>query len=44
MNAFDGTFILVPVVDGTFIMERPTEALGKGKVNGVSHGHVTLVP
>ncbi|KAF8344952.1 Alpha/Beta hydrolase protein [Amanita rubescens] len=33
-NAFYGTFIFVPVVDGTFITERPTEALKKGKVNG----------
>lgn len=35
-NAFFGTFIFVPVVDGTFITERPTEALKKGKINGVS--------
>ncbi len=35
-NAFYGTAIFVPVVDGTFITERPTEALKKGKVNGVS--------
>ncbi len=34
-NGFYGTFIFVPVVDGTFITERPTEALKKGKVNGV---------
>ncbi len=35
-NGFYGTFIFVPVVDGTFITERPSEALKKGKVNGVS--------
>ncbi len=44
LNAFYGTFTLVPVVDGTFIMARPTEALRKGKVNGVSHGDATIVP
>ncbi|KAF8344962.1 alpha beta-hydrolase [Amanita rubescens] len=33
-NAFYGTVIFVPVVDGTFITERPTEVLQKGKVNG----------
>ncbi|KAK7461916.1 hypothetical protein VKT23_008347 [Stygiomarasmius scandens] len=34
LNAFFGTFLFVPVVDGTFILERPTEALRKRKVNG----------
>ncbi|KAK1229855.1 hypothetical protein PQX77_007073 [Marasmius sp. AFHP31] len=33
-NAFFGTFALVPVVDGTFIKQRPTQALKEGKVNG----------
>ncbi|KAJ3934689.1 MAG: Alpha/Beta hydrolase protein [Lentinula lateritia] len=33
-GGFYGTFIFVPVVDGTFIMQRPTEALAQGKVNG----------
>ncbi len=32
---FYGTFILVPVVDGEFIMQRPTLSLAQGKVNGV---------
>ncbi|KAF7327249.1 Carboxylic ester hydrolase [Mycena kentingensis (nom. inval.)] len=31
---FVGTFTLVPVVDGTFIQQRPTVALAQGKVNG----------
>ena len=34
-SAFYGTFIFVPVVDGTFIIERPTVTLSKGRVNGV---------
>ncbi|KAJ3811326.1 Alpha/Beta hydrolase protein [Lentinula aff. lateritia] len=33
-GGFYGTFLFVPVVDGTFIMQRPTEALAQGKVNG----------
>jgi len=33
-NAFYGTFIFVPVVDGTFITKRPTVALKNGKING----------
>ncbi|KAG6914514.1 hypothetical protein DXG01_016846 [Tephrocybe rancida] len=33
-NAFFGTFIFVPVVDGTFITQRPTKALEAHKVNG----------
>jgi len=35
-NGFYGTVSFVPVVDGTLIVERPTETLGKGKHNGVS--------
>ncbi|KAJ8468530.1 hypothetical protein ONZ45_g17210 [Pleurotus djamor] len=31
---FFGTFVLVPVVDGEFITQRPTEALRKRQVNG----------
>ncbi|KAF7327340.1 Carboxylic ester hydrolase [Mycena kentingensis (nom. inval.)] len=31
---FFGTFLLVPVVDGTFIRQRATQALAQGKVNG----------
>ncbi|KAL4259479.1 Carboxylic ester hydrolase [Pleurotus pulmonarius] len=33
-NGFYGTFPLVPVVDGEFIKQLPTEALQKGQVNG----------
>ncbi|KAF8824921.1 hypothetical protein HHX47_DHR7000292 [Lentinula edodes] len=31
---FYGTFVFVPVVDGSFITQRPTEAMKQGKVNG----------
>jgi len=34
-GAFFGTFPFVPVVDGTFIRQRPTQALRAGKLNGV---------
>ena len=43
VNAFYGTFIFVPVVDGTYITERPSEALRKGKINGVSCAICTLL-
>ncbi|KAF8969096.1 Alpha/Beta hydrolase protein [Flammula alnicola] len=33
-SGFFGTFIFVPVVDGTFITARPTELLKQGKLNG----------
>ncbi|GLB44902.1 putative type-B carboxylesterase lipase family protein [Lyophyllum shimeji] len=33
-SGFFGTFVFVPVVDGDFIRERPTEALRQRKVNG----------
>ncbi|KAE9408465.1 alpha/beta-hydrolase, partial [Gymnopus androsaceus JB14] len=33
-GGFFGTFVFVPVVDGTFITQRPIEALKQGKVNG----------
>jgi len=33
-SGFFGTFVFVPVVDGSFITERPTELLKAGKVNG----------
>ncbi|KAF8071639.1 Alpha/Beta hydrolase protein [Lyophyllum atratum] len=33
-SGFFGTFVFVPVVDGEFIRERPTEALKQRKVNG----------
>ncbi|KAF7344320.1 Carboxylic ester hydrolase [Mycena sanguinolenta] len=31
---FFGTFVMVPVVDGVFIQQRPTLSLAEGKVNG----------
>ncbi|KAG1779477.1 Alpha/Beta hydrolase protein [Suillus placidus] len=34
VNGFFGTFVFVPVVDGTFIVERPTVTIGKGRLNG----------
>ena len=34
-SGFFGTFVFVPVVDGSFVTERPTELLKTGKVNGV---------
>lgn len=34
-DAFFGTFAFVPVVDGTFITQRPTIALRQGKFNGI---------
>ncbi|KAG1753521.1 Alpha/Beta hydrolase protein [Suillus paluster] len=34
LNGFFGTFVFVPVVDGTFIVERPTVTISKGCLNG----------
>jgi hypothetical protein len=34
-SGFFGTSVLVPVVNGNFITERPTKLLKAGKVNGV---------
>ncbi|KAJ6577853.1 Alpha/Beta hydrolase protein [Mycena capillaripes] len=34
LGGFFGTYLLVPVVDGVFITQRPTVALMEGKVNG----------
>ncbi|KAJ7149773.1 alpha beta-hydrolase [Mycena crocata] len=31
---FFGTFVVIPVIDGTFITQSPTRALLEGKVNG----------
>ncbi|KAI9572480.1 Alpha/Beta hydrolase protein [Boletus coccyginus] len=42
-NGFYGTATFVPVVDGTLIVERPTETLGKGKHNGEALYSVTNV-
>ena len=36
LSGFYGTYIFVPVIDGMFIVERPTVTLEKGQVNGVS--------
>ena len=36
LGEFFGTYAFVPVVDGTFIVERPTVTLEKRRVNGVS--------
>ncbi|TFK73212.1 alpha/beta-hydrolase [Pluteus cervinus] len=33
-SVFFGTFVFVPVVDGTFIVRRPSESLKMGRVNG----------
>jgi len=33
-SAFYGTYVFVPVVDGTFITERPTVTLGRQVING----------
>ncbi|KAG1811280.1 Alpha/Beta hydrolase protein [Suillus subaureus] len=34
LDGFYGMLTFVPVVDGTFIMERPTVTLSKGRLNG----------
>ncbi|KAK1229851.1 hypothetical protein PQX77_007069 [Marasmius sp. AFHP31] len=34
LAGFFGTVAFIPVVDGTFIRQRPTQALKEGKVNG----------
>ncbi|KAJ7178153.1 alpha/beta-hydrolase [Mycena filopes] len=33
-SGFLGTFTFLPVIDGTFIVERPTATLQRGRVNG----------
>lgn len=40
--SFFGTYAFSPVVDGTFIVERPTQTLAKGKHNGVRR-HAFLI-
>jgi hypothetical protein len=35
-SGFFGIFVLVPVVDGEFIVERPIETIQRGRLNGVS--------
>ncbi|KAJ7258057.1 alpha beta-hydrolase [Mycena haematopus] len=34
LAGFQGTFTFVPVIDGSFITQSPTESLSQGKVNG----------
>ena len=41
-SGFFDTFVFVPVVDGIFITERPTELLKAGKVNGVRWLHLLM--
>ena len=36
LSNFMGVYTFVPVVDGTFIVERPTVTLQRGRINGVS--------
>ena len=42
LGEFFGTYAFVPVVDGTFIVERPTVTLEKRRVNGVSAAKLLL--
>lgn len=35
LSGFFGTFVFVPVVDGTFIVERPIQTIQKGHINAV---------
>jgi carboxylesterase type B len=42
-DGFFGTFVFVPVVDGTFIMERPTVTINKGRLNGVRMIHESIL-
>ncbi|KAJ7456044.1 Alpha/Beta hydrolase protein [Mycena galericulata] len=41
VDAFYGTFTLIPVVDGDFITQRPTVSFAEGKVNGAALLSVT---
>ena len=34
-EGFFGTFVMVPVVDGELIVERPVQTISRGKLNGV---------
>ncbi|KAE9388041.1 alpha/beta-hydrolase, partial [Gymnopus androsaceus JB14] len=40
-GAFFGTFVWSPVIDGSFITQRPTVALKEGKINGNAYLAVT---
>lgn len=37
---FAGTYVFVPVVDGKFIVERPSVTLNKKRFNGVGLGAI----
>ncbi|KAJ6477332.1 Alpha/Beta hydrolase protein [Mycena vitilis] len=43
LNAFLGTFVFGPVIDGSFITQSPTNALLHGHVNGVTLLSVTNI-
>lgn len=43
-DAFYGTYAFVPVVDGAFIIDRPTVMLAGGKVNGVRDFIAAITP
>ncbi|KAE9407595.1 alpha/beta-hydrolase [Gymnopus androsaceus JB14] len=40
-GGFSGTFVFSPVIDGSFITQRPTVALKEGKINGNAYLAVT---
>lgn len=40
---FLGVFTFVPVIDGTLIVDRPTEILKRNKVNGVRPPYALLL-
>lgn len=42
-SGFFGSFVFVPVVDGIFITDRPTQLLKQGKVNGVRHAYTVFL-
>ena len=42
LSGFFGTFVLVPVIDGEFIIGSPSKQIESGRLNGVSIQH--LVP
>lgn len=44
IGAFYGTYVFVPVVDGTFIVERPSVTLKSGHANGVSTTNLSFPP
>lgn len=34
-EGFYGTFVMVPVIDGDLIVERPLQTISRGRLNGV---------